>query len=317
MVNVAPFLTLLFLSAQDEEFSKPHIETYKKVAPAVVSVSGGGQSGSGVIIDKSGIVLTSPTACGTSTETVKVRRKGHFECSARVLGRVHEKELVVLQLDGESPFPWIELGDSDAVQIGHVAYAFGDSFGSIVVDDQVQMSLGVVSGLYELRSAKKGAAYTGPVLEVSAAVNQNQDGGPVVGRNGKLLGLTTLNYDDSKFTGVAIPINVLKKDIDRILREAGGVAIASSQGRAWIGIEVEETSDGLVVEKVYARSPAEKGGVKKGDLLALINKRKAETSKKLGEFLALLKPGDSLPLRVVRNGKNVELTVTVARKPEY
>lgn len=300
---------------QDDEFSKPHIEIYKKMAPAVVYVSGGGQTGSGVIVDKSGIVLTSPSACGTSTETVKVRRKGHLECTARVLGRVNEKELVVLQLDADGPFPWVELGDSDAVQIGHVAYAFGDSFGSIVVDDQVQMSLGVVSGLYDLRPAK-GKGYGGPVLEVSAAVNQNQDGGPVVGRNGKLLGLSTLSYDDSKFTGVAVPINVLKRDLDRILRESGVVAIASP-GRPWIGIECEETDDGLVVQKVYAQSPAEKGGIKKGDLLTLVHKKKAQTAKRLGEILIALKPGDSLSVRVLRNGKSVDLTVTVARKPEY
>lgn len=306
---------LLSFLLQDDEFSKPHIEIYKKAAPAVVYVSGGGQTGSGVIIDKSGIVLTSPSACGTSAESVKVRRKGHLECSARVLGRVNEKELVVLQLDADGPFSWVELGDSDAVQVGQVAYSFGDSFGSIVVDDQVQMSLGVVSGIYDLRPAK-GRGYAGPVLEVSAAVNQNQDGGPIVGRNGKLLGLTTLNYDDSKFTGVAVPINALKRDLDRILREAGMGAIASP-GRAWIGIEVEATDDGLVVEKVYARGPAEKGGIKKGDLLALVNKKKTETPKKLGELLFALKPGDSLPVRVLRNGKSVELTLTVARKPEY
>jgi len=317
-----PLLFLLYgpaLRAQEDEFSKPHIQLYKKAAPAVVYVSGGGQSGSGVFIDRSGIVLTSPTACGASTESVRVRRRGHVECSARVLGRVNEKELVVLQVEDEGPFPFLELGDSDAAQVGHVAYAFGDSFGSIVVDDQVHMSLGIVSAKYDVRQGKsKGADYRGPVLEVSAAVNQNQDGGPILDRHGRIIGLTTLNYDDSKFTGLAIPINTLKKDIESILRETGkAVEIAPSRGDVWIGIELNETDDGLVVGKVYPRSPGAEGGFQTGDLLARVNGKKVLTTKTFGEILTTLKSGDTLRIRIVRDGKGVELTVTLTKKPIY
>lgn len=305
--------------AQEDEFSKPHIQIYKRVAPTVVAVSGGGQSGSGVLIDKSGIVLTSPTACGASSDTVRVRRKGHLDTSARVLGRLNEKELVVLQIEDEGPFPYLELGDSDTVQVGHVAYAFGDSFGSLLVDDQVHMSLGVVSGIYEIKAAKsKGAEYRGSVLEVSAAVNQNQDGGPIVDRQGRVVGLTTLNYEDSKFTGIAVPINALKKEIEAILREAGKVVeIAPSRGDVWIGMEVNETEDGLVVGRVYPRSPGAVGGLQPGDLLSRIHGKKVLTTKTFGEILAALKAGDVLKIRVVRNGKDLELSISLTKKPIY
>ncbi len=305
-------------AAQEDEFSRPHTRMYKEVAPAVVFVKGGGQVGSGVVIDKSGIVLTSPTACGVSTQTVTVRTRGHVEYSARVLGRVNEKELVVLKIDSEGPHPFVELGDSDSARVGQISYAFGDSFGSIQTDDQVAMSVGIVSGRYEISKERlPGAQYRGPVLEVSAAVNQNQDGGPVVDRTGRVVGLLSLNYDDSKFTGIAVPINVLKSDIERIVKRTGADVDVSPAGEPWVGIELDETDDGLVVQRVYAKSPAERSGVRKGDLVRRANGRKTLTTKTFAETLRPLRPGDALSLRVLREGREIDVDLKLGKKPVY
>lgn len=324
MTKIAPALLALLLlsslaSAQEEdEFSRPHIRVYRKVAPAVVFVKGGGQTGSGVIIDKTGIVLTSPTAVGSSSTTATVRTRGHIDYNARVLGRVNEKELVVLKIEGNGPFPAAELGDSESVRIGQVAYALGDSFGSLMTDDQVAMSLGSVSGLYEIKEERlRGAQYRGPVLEVSAAVNQNQDGGPVVDRFGRVLGLLSLNYDDSRFTGIAVPIHVLRPEIDRIVKGAGVEVDTSKRGEPWVGIEIDETEDGIVVLRVYAKSPAEQGGLRKGDLVRRVNGRKVLTARTFAELLQSLRPGDLMSFRVVREGKELDLGVTLGKKPVY
>lgn len=304
--------------AQQDEFSQAHIRAYKKAAPAVVYVKGGGQIGSGVVIDRSGIVLTTPTACGSSSTSVTVRNSSHVEYSAKVLGRVNEKDLVVLKIEGEGPFPYVELGDSDSVRTGQIVYALGDSFGSIVTDGQVAMSLGVVSGFYDITEEKlRGAQYRGPVVEISAAVNQNQDGGPVVDRGGRLMGLLTLNYDDSKFTGVAIPINALRRDIERIAKGIATPVETTNRAEVWIGIELDETDDGLVVMRVYAKSPAEKGGLRKGDLIRRVNGKKLLTTKTFGETLAAMKPGEVVAVRLVRDGKETEFKVTLAKKPVY
>lgn len=305
----------LSLLVQEDEFSKPHIELHKKVAPAVVWVSGGGQTGTGFLIDKKGIVVTSPTAAGSSTTSVTVQTQGHKRYNAKVVGRANDKELVILQIEGASgTFPTLELGDSDTVRPGQVAYAFGDSFDSLRVDDVCHMSLGVVSGFYEVTQEKqRGSSYKGTVLEVSCAVNQNQDGGPITDRNGKVIGVTSLNYEDSKYTGFAVPINVLKSEIEKVLTPA----VATPKSDVWVGLEIEETDDGLVVSRVYAKSPAEKAGVKKGDLLVRVSEKRVMTTKTFGETISSLKPGDTMKVRVVRDGKDLDLTITLAKKPVY
>ena len=151
MTRVFPILSAVFLlvqplQAQDEGTpSDANIALYKKVAPAVVSIRGGGQTGSGVVINPAGLVLTSPMACGSSSSTAQVRFANQKQYSARILGRVNNLEMVLLQLEGKGPFPYLELGDSDRVELGQVAYSLGDSFGSLSRDGQVHMSMGIIT----------------------------------------------------------------------------------------------------------------------------------------------------------------------------
>jgi serine protease Do len=301
-------LTLALLLQDEDEFSKPHIEMHRKVSPAVVFVRGGSQTGTGFLVDRRGIVVTSTTAIGATSTTATVQLQGHKQLSAKVVGRADDRELVLLQLETPGTYPHLELGDSDSVRVGQIAYAFGDSFDSLRVDDQCHMSLGVVSGFYDVSQEKtRGSKYKGTVLEVSCAVNQNQDGGPIV----------DLNYEESKFTGFAIPVNVLKPEIERVVKGLGGPVVSTSKSDLWVGLEIEETDDGLVVSRVYAKSPAEKSGVKKGDLLVRVNGKKVLTTKTFGDTLAGLKAGDAMQVRVKRNGKDMDLSLTLAKKPVY
>src|SRR5437868_7774633 len=165
--------------AQQEDLDKVHVRIAKKVAPAVVALEGGGLRGSGVIIDKSGIILTSPTAVGNSTSRVTVLTKGSRSYSGKVMGRANDRELVVVKIDAAQDLPFLELGDSDAARTGQISYVFGDSYDSMRSDDQPAMSLGVISGIYELTQRHDKALYQGKVLETSAAVNPSQNGGPL------------------------------------------------------------------------------------------------------------------------------------------
>jgi S1-C subfamily serine protease len=320
----APFRVL----AQDEP-DKAHVRLYRKVAPAVVYVEGGGRTGSGVIIDKSGLVLTSPTACGNSAKTVNVLLKGGQWHRCRVLGRVNDLELVLVKVDAGRELPAVELGDSDAARVGQVSYVFGDCFDSIKSDDQPAMSLGVISAIYETGARKlktftggkaQESSYRGKVLETSAAVNPNQDGGALVDREGRLLGLITLDYDESKFTGIAVPINVLKPQIERILKEGDAPAAAPeapARGEAWLGLEVRPVKDGLEVTRVARRGPAEKAGVQKGDVLEALDSAKTPTEAALEAAVRARGPGVMVRLSLLREGTRTELAVRLAAKPVY
>src|SRR5262245_24766847 len=260
------FLVPLALHAQDD-VDKIHVRIAKKVAPATVAVDGGGVRGSGILIDKSGILLTSPTAVGTTSTRVTVVTKGSRTYTGKVLGRANDRELVVVKIDAAQDLPFVELGDSDAARAGQISYVFGDSFDSIRSDDQAAMSLGVISGVYELTQRHDKSMYLGKVLETSAAVNPTQNGGPLVDREGRLLGLVTLNYDDSKFTGLAIPVNTLKPLVEKIRKDYTSTPIviaplrpepaaepkkpvepaprAEPPGEAWLGLEVKSVADGV------------------------------------------------------------------------
>jgi S1-C subfamily serine protease len=320
MVRFGPVLMALALAAASPQDGpdKLHVAVYKKVAPATVFVSGGGQSGSGVVVDPSGVILTSPTACGTATRTVKVILPGARQYRGKVMGRVNEKELVLVKIDARD-LPCVEFGDSVAVKVGQISYVLGDSFQSIQNDGQPAISLGVVSAVYELGKKQRGTYYTGKVIETSAAVNPNQDGGPLVDRRGRLLGIVTLNYDDSKFTGAAIPIGELREDIERIRREyeTGPVAASAGGEEAWFGAELKAGPGGLEVARLARKGPAERAGLQRGDVLTRVESDDVRTDEEFRTEIGRRSAGETLRVTVLRDGVPRELTVTLGRRPAY
>jgi len=325
--------------AQQEDLDKVHVRIAKKVAPATVCVEGGSMRGSGVIIDKSGLILTSPTAVGTSSTRVTVLTKGARSYSGKVMGRANDRELVIVKIDAGQDLPFLELGDSDAVRPGQISYVFGDSYDSMRSDDQPAMSMGVISGIYELTQRHERALYMGKVLETSAAVNPAQNGGPLVDREGRLLGLITLNYDDSKFTGLAVPINALKPSIEKIRRDYSSAPVVlgplrpepavepkkpvepapkAKAGEAWLGLEVKAVLGGVEVTRVARRSPAHKAGIHRGDVVTMIDASKISTEEGLRKALERKSPEETVRITVNREGAGVqELTVKLVAKPEY
>lgn len=324
-MGVFLLLTLLApgATAQDgEESDAPHVRVYKKVSPAVVYVEAGNQQGSGIIIDPSGLILTSPTACGAATLRVNVVLPGHRLLRGRVIGRCNEKELVLVKVDPEESLPAVELGDSASVRLGQVVYALGDSFHSIYNDGQAAISLGAVSGLYEVKKTRAGARYTGKVIETTAAVNPNKDGGALVDRQGRLLGMITLNYEDSRFTGLAIPIDKLRPHITRLRREheeaLAAAAALKKRGRAWLGCpELRPVKGGIEILRVSRNGPAGKAGLRKGDILTRFGSVRTITRAALEKAVSSAAPGDTIKLTLLRDGREVELKAELTRRPIY
>ncbi len=319
-----------------EDVDKVHVRIARKVAPATVAIEGGGVRGSGVIIDKSGIILTSPTAAGTSSNRVTVLTQGSRSYTGKVLGRSNDRELVVVKIDAGQDLPFVELGDSDAAKQGQIAYVFGDSYDSMRSDDQAAMSLGVVSGIYDLTQRHEKSLYTGKVLETSAAVNPSQNGGPLVDREGRLLGLVTLNYDDSKFTGLAVPINALKPAIEKIRKDYSNAPVVLGPsvepkkpaaeappakpevGEPWLGLEVRPAVGGVEVTRVSRRSPAHRAGLHRGDVITQIDSVRIPSEEALQKAIARKSPEDTLKITFSREGGGVvELSVKLAAKPVY
>jgi serine protease Do len=304
-------------TAQDDA-AGAWIRLYRKTAPSVVGITvpGTGRSGTGFIADARGYVVTSSTV-PQSIDRVQIHLKGHRRVFGRVVGRSEKRELAVIRIPADQIQP-LELGDSDAVRLGQIAAVIGDSFNSIITDGQPALSAGVLSGRYAIDEDHR-RYYTGPVLETSAAVNPNQGGSPLVDAAGRVIGMVTLNYDEAKFTGLAIPINLIKDDFTRIVQSDTAVIADAPppDNGAWLGAEIEDSPQGLVVTRVARRGPADRAGVRLGDLVKSVDGKAADTARRFHELLSGLAPGASVELRVTREGGDAVLLVTLAKRRSY
>ena len=338
-----PLLPVLLLSAllpdaavaredvpEGKDTFRPHAELYARVAPAVVYVRSGRRSGSGFFINADGTVLTTRTAVTGSRATIQTA--DHRQLEATLVGEDAELELAVLKVKGDGDHPALSWGDSDKAEVGRVVYALGDSFGSLSRDDQVAISVGVLSGKYVLDESKRRDGYLGPILETSAAVNQNQDGGPLLDGQGRVLGRLTLNYDPSRFTGVAIPVSRIRPAVERIVgrtpgKTAGEKKPASEAGGekgkegkpacGWFGIRVREEKKGLMVDRVDAGGPGEAAGVKEGDLILKVGGLRPRTANAFRKLEKAAAPDKEVELRLQRDGEKRVLTLRVAARRTY
>jgi len=299
----------LSVFAQDEEALRVHTKLHQRVSPAIVGIRGGGRRGTGIVISPLGLILSSTTVAGSRDETVEVTLKGHKRVRGSIVRRKPELELMLVKIEAKDVPGVIDLGDSDAVKLGQVSYVLGDSYNSIFTDDQVALTLGHVSGRYSVDATQGRSTYKGEVIETSAGVNPNNDGAALVDATGRLIGMVTMNYHDSKFTGIAIPVNRLKEDI-----QAG---LAPYRTAGWLGLTLEDKGGKIAIAKVAAKGPAEKGGLKAGDVLVSIGRKPAEG---LGPANAQLKAcwvGEAVDVEVLREGKKIKVSLLPEAKDFY
>ena len=205
-----------------------HEWVHRCISPAVVAVqcrgSGSGFYGTGVMIAPEGLVLTSSTVVPAGSHSVQVFFPDGRVMDAKVIGTDSGTEACVLQVtlkaeDANIALPFLELRDSSKVAVGELAYTAGNPFHTISRDGQVAWSVGTISGQYKISSADKHSRYRGLVLETDAAVNPGSDGGPLLDRNGRLLGILSLCFCESRWLGTAIPVHLIKSAFSTLLRD--------------------------------------------------------------------------------------------------
>jgi len=223
------FLTLLLLSnaclSEDQkvfnQIQERHKRMHEQVSPAVVAVEyRGGKSsltfyGTGVVVSPEGLVLTSSTVVPAGTRTVQIYFPDGKVVDARVLERDENTESCVMQVvqaPGDTrKLAYLELSDSSKAEVGQLAYTAGNPFHTISRDGQVAWSVGTISGLYKINSADEQSKYRGPILETDAAVNPGSDGGPLIDGEGRLLGILSLCFCESRWLGTAVPVHLIKR----------------------------------------------------------------------------------------------------------
>lgn len=322
MRRFVAFLLLPWLAvAQDDD--QAHIQVYDKTVNSVVAVRAlavlGERSGTGVILDDAGYILTSYSIVPEDAEDIRVWLKGPRLVKAKVVKASKKDEVTILKIETKHTLKPIQFHpDSSKVKIGEVSYTLGNAYNSTINDDQPSFNVGIVSGFYNLKEAKADAHYTGYVFETTAAVNWGLEGGPLLDAQGRMVGMITLNYSPSRWLGNAIPINVIRPRIEQLLKEAKDeVKIAvEPEGEGYLGIKVKQEGEKVVVEHVDQDGPAAQMGIQKGDIIKAVG---GEPLASVEQWVALtkgLKVGALIEVTIVTSGLEDTIKLEVGRRPK-
>ena len=276
-------------------------------------------AGTGFIIDKSGLILTNNHVIEGATK-IQVSLYGEDEdqlYNAKVIGRDPLTDSALIQLTDkvDHELPEIKFGDSEQMQAGDWVMAIGNPFGF-----SHTVSVGVISGIGREFDVTEDGTRKTRVIQTDAAINPGNSGGPLLNLRGEVIGMNTAIYADARRQGnigigFAMPINAVRELLPQL--RTGKV----TRGR--IGIEVGDVSrnaveamglksrDGAVVSSVIEGSAAEKAGLDAGDVIVTYNGKAIRRSEDLVGMVTATKPGTTIPMRVVREGKERTMNITV------
>src|SRR6059036_75024 len=268
-------------------------------------------SGSGVIVDAKGYVLTNNHVI-ENAQDITVRLSDGRKFTAKLVGRDPKTDLAVLKVDAPALLPVAELGDSDQLRVGQWAIAIGNPFG---LDRTV--TVGIVSATARNRV---GVATYGNFIQTDASINPGNSGGPLLNLDGKVIGINTAIVAAGQGIGFSIPINQAR-EVMRQLIASGRVV------RGWLGIAIQDVTDelagtfgvrereGVLVAEVIKGGPAEAAGVRQGDVIVELNGAPIKEVPELQRRVAAVAPGQPVRLKVIRERKPVALSVTVTEMP--
>ena len=270
--------------------------------------------GSGVIVSANGYILTNNHVVEAADE-IEIALADGKKLLAKVVGNDPETDLAVLRVTSDN-LPAITFGSSETLRVGDVVLAIGNPFG---VGQTV--TSGIVSALGR---TGLGINTFENFIQTDAAINPGNSGGALVDAGGNLVGINTAIFSrtgSSTGIGFAIPVSTAKMVLDQIVKNG-------SVTRGWIGVEVQEitppvaesfklgASRGALIAGVLRGGPADKAGVKPGDVLVEVQGRPVADPAGMLNLIAALAPGQSAKVKLKRKGQDVDATVTVGRRPK-
>jgi Do/DeqQ family serine protease len=270
--------------------------------------------GSGVIVSTSGYVLTNHHVVEAADE-IEVALADGKRLLAKVVGNDPETDIAVLRVNAEN-LPAISFGSSDVLRVGDVVLAIGNPFG---VGQTV--TSGIVSALGR---TGLGINTFENFIQTDAAINPGNSGGALIDASGNLIGINTAIFSRSGGSmgiGFAIPVSTAQMVLEQIVK-------SGSVTRGWIGVEVQEitapvaesfklgSTRGALIAGVLRGGPADKAGIKPGDVLVEVEGKPVADPSAMLNLVAALAPGVGAKMKLKRHGNDVDASVTVGRRPK-
>ena len=267
--------------------------------------------GSGVIIDKEGYIVTNNHVIENAKE-ILVTLSTEKDYEAEVIGRDKKTDLALIKITAEEDLDVAPLGDSDKLEVGEWVIAIGNPFG---------LAETVTAGIVSAKGRVIGAGPYDDFIQTDASINPGNSGGPLFNLWGEVVGINTAIIATGQGIGFAIPINMAKQLIPQ-LKEKGRVI------RGWLGVGIQrvtpqlaksfglEEAKGALVSQVFKGDPADRAGIKQGDIIVEFAGKEIKEFGDLSRFAAATPPGTTVEIKVFREGKILTLDVTVAEMEE-
>jgi len=268
--------------------------------------------GSGVIIDKRGLLLTNFHVVKGADE-ILIRFSDKREYRGQILGTDPKTDLAVVRFQPDHEVTVASLGNSDALRVGEWAIAIGNPFG---LDQTV--TVGVISATGR---SDVGIATYENFIQTDASINPGNSGGPLVNLKGEVIGVNTAIVAAGQGIGFAIPINMVKRVVEQLV-DKGKVV------RGWLGVALQPLSadlaqslglagtNGAVVGSTIAGSPAAQAGLLQGDVIVAYDRTPVEDYRHVQRLVAETQVGKSVTLQVVRKKQKMDVAVTIAEVPD-
>ena len=267
--------------------------------------------GSGFIIDENGIVITNNHVVANAEDILV--RVGDKEYDAKIIGADPYMDIAVIKMQTNDKFEPVTFGDSSKARVGDWVVAIGNPFG---------LGGTVTSGIISARNRQIGLTRYEDFIQTDASINQGNSGGPLFNLNGEVIGINTAiiapGQSGSIGIGFAIPANAASNVIDQLIK-------FGETKRGWLGVRIQEVSkeiaeveklkkpEGALVASVGKNSPAEKAGIKAGDIILEFDGKRINTMKKLPNVVASTKVGKSVELKIWRNKKLISKRLILGR----
>jgi serine protease Do len=269
--------------------------------------------GSGVIVSPEGYILTNNHVVDGAKE-VTVTLHDKREMKARVIGTDPRTDIAVVKIEG-SNFPVLKLADSSKVEIGDIVLAVGNPFG---VGQTVTAGIVSATGRGGL-----GIEQVEDFIQTDAPINPGNSGGALVDDEGHLIGINTAiisgNSGGNQGIGFAVPVNMARHDMDEIVAhgkvEHGYLGILPQDVTPALAKAFNGETNGALVGEVTPNSPASKAGLKQGDIITALNGQPIPNAGQLRSRIGMLDPNNTVTLKVWRDGKTMDLPVTLGQFP--
>jgi serine protease Do len=270
--------------------------------------------GSGFVVDPTGYVVTNNHVIAEADE-ITVIFSDEREFPAKLIGRDTKTDLALLKIEGEEPFPFVEWADSDRIRVGDWMIAIGNPFG---------LGSSVTAGIVSARGRDIRAGPYDDFIQVDAAINRGNSGGPSFTLDGRVFGVNTAIFSPSGGNvgiGFAIPANLARPVIDSLMR-SGRVA------RGWLGVRIQSVTDeiaeslglpeshGALIASVTPGGPAAEADIQAGDVIVEFDGKKVDRMRSLPRLVAETAIGKRTQVKLWRRGEQKTVEVVLGELPD-